>query len=326
MTLPYLFRLICLCAATFFLVHAALGLGLRLAARSIIRFANRMKPREATRFLLFVRFLPLVGTAFVVLGVCLPSYLWLEPRASLETVRAGFVIAAICGASIWISSLLRAGWAVAAARRFAQRCEETRTKSNFPGMDHPVDILDSDAPVLLMAGIVRPRLVLSRAVLSALSSEQLQSALRHEQAHRTSRDNFKRLLLLLSPEIVPFTRIFDPIDRAWAKFSEWAADDDACASDPERSVSLAESLVRVARMGAAPRSMPLCTSFIPPDQDLSARVGRLLRPQFVEMKSWRRVRTIFGGAACIIAALLTVILLRPSLLHSVHELLERLTH
>ncbi len=326
MTLPYFLRLICLCAAAFFLVHAVLGLALRLAARSIIQFAHRMKPREATHFLLMVRFLPFAGTAFVVLGVCLPSYLRLEPGAIQEKVSAGFIVVAACGAFLWISSLLRAGKAVAAAREFSRKCEETRADSVLPGMNLPVDILDSDAPVLFLAGIFRPRLVLSRGVIRTLSPQQFHSALRHEEAHRASGDNFKRLLLLLSPEILPFAQSFDSIDQAWAQFSEWAADDDASENDPERSLSLAESLVRVARMGAASRPLPLFTSFIPPGQDLSARVDRLLLPRSFDLKSWRRSRAIVGGASCTVVVLLTVLLARPGVLQSVHQLLERLTH
>jgi len=326
MTLPYVLRLICLCAAAFFLVHAALGLLLRLAARPIIQFAHRMKPREATHFLLLVRFLPVAASSFVVLSICLPSYLWFESGATKENVGAGFVIAALLGALIWIASLLRVGRAVAAAGQLVRKWKESCTESKFPGVSPPVEILESDAPVLLLAGVLRPRLVLSSGVLRSLSPQQLHSALRHEEAHRASRDNFKRLLLLLSPEIFPFARSFDLMDEAWALFSEWAADDDASGSNPEQSLTLAESLVRVARMGAAPRPAPLCTSFIPPDQDLAARVNRLLLPSSFQSELWRRLRAIFAGTACTLLVLLTFVLSRPSALQSVHQLLERLSH
>jgi beta-lactamase regulating signal transducer with metallopeptidase domain len=189
-----------------------------------------------------------------------------------------------------------------------------------------VDILDSEAPVIFLAGIFRPRLVMSNGVMRILSPQQLESVLRHEEAHSLSRDNFKRLLLLLSPGILPFLRSFALIDKAWAQFSEWAADDDATGSDPIQALSLAESLVRVARMGAGPRPLPLFTSFIPPDHDLSARVNRLLAPPLVRGNSWRRVRAILGCAACALVALITTLLVQPSALQSVHELLERLTH
>ncbi|MFZ0818522.1 MAG: hypothetical protein WAM91_00515 [Candidatus Acidiferrales bacterium] len=326
MTTPYFLRLICLCAASFFLVHAVLGLALHLASRSIVRFAHRMKPREATRFLLLLRLLPLTGSAIISLGICLPSYLRLEPGATQENVGMGFIFAALCGALVCISSLLRAGKAVSAARQFSRTCGKTCTRSSVPGTDLPIDIIESDAPVLLLTGVIKPRLVLSRVVMRTLTPQQLNSAIGHEEAHRASRDNFKRLLLLVSPEIIPFVRGFSSLDRAWAQFSEWAADDDASGDDLERSLSLAESLVQVARMGAAPRPLPLFTSFIPPDQDLSARVNRLLLPPSFELKTWRRMRAVAGVAASAMFILFTLLLVHPSALQSVHQLLERLTH
>ncbi|HUK30356.1 MAG TPA: M56 family metallopeptidase [Candidatus Acidoferrum sp.] len=326
MTLPYFIRLIGLCGASFFLVHAVLGIALRLAANSILRFANTMKPRDAARFLMLLRFLPFVGTTVVVLGICLPSYLWLEPGASEENVGAAFIAFAVCGASILLNSLLRSARALAASRKFGIWCRETRIKSELSATNLPVDILDSEAPVIFLAGVFRPRLALSTGVLRTLSPEQRKSVFRHEEAHRASRDNFKRLLLLLTPEILPFSRSFRLMDEAWAQFSEWAADDDATGNDPGHSLSLAESLVRVARMSAGPRPLPLFTSFIPPDHDLSVRVNRLLGPRSFESKSWRRVRAILGAAACALIALITVLLVQPSALQSVHELLEHLTH
>ncbi|HEV3221042.1 MAG TPA: M56 family metallopeptidase [Candidatus Acidoferrales bacterium] len=328
MTIPYLLRLLCLCAATFFLVHSALGLALRLASSSIVRFAHHMRPREATRFLLLLRFLPLALATFVVLGVCLPSYLWLEPGATSENVGTAFIIAAFCGASILIFSILRAGRAVAAARHFARTSDESRAAAapELAGVNLPHVVLESEAPVIFMAGVIRPRLVLSNGVMRTLSQQQLESVVRHEAAHRTSRDNLKRLLILLSPEILPFARSFDLMDHAWAQFSEWAADDDATGNDPERSLTLAESLVRVARMGAGPRPLPLFTSFIPPDDDFSARVNRLLHPPSFELKSWSRIRVIFGSAAYSLLLLIAVLLVRPSALLAVHQLLERLIH
>ena len=105
-----------------------------------------------------------------------------------------------------------------------------------------------------MVGAFRPQFVISRNVLETLSPEELDCAIRHERAHRTSADNFKRLLLLLAPDVLPFlTNAFSALDRSWITFSEWAADDSAVANDLQRSLSFAGALVHVAQMGAAPR-------------------------------------------------------------------------
>jgi beta-lactamase regulating signal transducer with metallopeptidase domain len=326
MTIPYFLRLICLCAASFFLVHAVLGFALSLTSRLIIKFAHRMKPREAARFLLVVRFLPLAVSAVVSLGICLPSYLRLEPGATEENVGTGFILAAICGTIILTLSLLRACRAVSAARRFTRQCDEICSEVCYHGTNLPIDVIECDAPVLLLVGVVKPRLVFSRAVMDVLSPQQIDSIIGHEQAHLVSRDNLKRLLLMLSPEIIPFVRCFDTLDHAWAQFSEWAADDDSSAGDPERSISLAESLVRVARMGAPPRPLPLFTSLVPPDQDLSARVNRLLVPPSSELKSWPRMRVFVGATAGAFVLFVALLLVLPGALQSVHQFLERLTH
>ena len=69
-------------------------------------------------------------------------------------------------------------------------------------------LLADKAPVLAVAGVVHPRLVISRRVMHGLTAEQRDAALRHERAHRTSRDNIKRFLILLSPDVLPFLRAF----------------------------------------------------------------------------------------------------------------------
>ena len=114
--------------------------------------------------------------------------------------------------------------------------------------------------------------------MNALPAEQLAAALRHEEAHRVSRDNLKRLLLLLTPGLLPGLHGFHAIERGWARFTEWAADDEAVAGDAHLSLYLAAALVRIARMGGAPAPSPLATSFLGDSRELSARVDRLLSP------------------------------------------------
>jgi len=141
-------------------------------------------------------------------------------------------------------------------------------------------IVNKDAPLLALVGLFRPRLIISDALLRSLSLEELQVALLHENAHRDSRDNLKRLVLLLAPAPIPFFRVFSALEQSWAKLSEWAADDEAVRGDSQRALSLATALLRVARMmGAAPCLSFLHTSLCAGDHDLSARVDRLLALQ-----------------------------------------------
>ena len=113
---------------------------------------------------------------------------------------------------------------------------------------------------------MHPQLLISKSVLNGLTAEQTEAALRHEQAHRTSRDNIKRFLILLSPDVLPFLRTFASLEHSWAKFTEWAADDQATAGDSHRALSLASALVRVARLGSKPQLSFLFSSLVSDDE------------------------------------------------------------
>ena len=61
----------------------------------------------AGRFLLALRLLPAALALFVVAGLCVPSYLWLEPETGPEEVGAGCLAAAILAAVLWGTSTAR---------------------------------------------------------------------------------------------------------------------------------------------------------------------------------------------------------------------------
>jgi beta-lactamase regulating signal transducer with metallopeptidase domain len=187
-------------------------------------------------------------------------------------------------------------------------------------------VIEGEAPLLAMSGLLRSRLLISRGVLRTLSAEELDAALSHEHAHRTSRDNVKRLLLLLAPDILPFVRPPRRLEHSWAKFTEWAADDQATSGDSSRAISLAAALVQVARMGTAPRLPFLSTSLLARDRDLAVRVNRLLRAVPVTPARPSKTRPLLRAASFLFACCLAALLLAPPTLSLVHELLELLLH
>jgi beta-lactamase regulating signal transducer with metallopeptidase domain len=162
--------------------------------------------------------------------------------------------------------------------------------------------------------------VISRGVVAALSTEQLSAVVRHERAHGASRDNLKRLLLLLAPGILPFASGFRNLERAWAKISEWAADDRAAAGKTRRSLSLAAALVRVARLGSA--APALATSLMADGADLSERVDRLLRPVRRTARRGHREPILTASAGLLLTGALIAVMAHPVTLHSAHECLE----
>lgn len=324
MSVSYLVRLVCLCLAAFFLVNAALSAAARAAAPAAIRVAETMRPRVATRWLLTLRLLPLSASLFVVLGLCLPSYLWWEPVDSGERIGLACLAAAGLGLWLWGAALCRVARSMALSVADLRRWRRLGSDVRTPETRLPILLMESEEPLLAQAGLLRPRIVISRGVLSALSEEQLAAALRHEGEHWTSRDNLKRLLLLLAPDIVPFARTQAVVDRAWSRLSEWAADDYAVEGDSGRSLTLASALVRMARMGHARPLAPLMASLVGEDEELTRRVDRLLHGGSAAQPRKRRLRQLLAGAALATTAALVALLLQPATFYAVHRLLEHL--
>ena len=328
MIFPYWLRLLCLCFASFFLIHCVLSLILWLVSRRMIRLAERIRPRLATTFLFFSRMAPAGLSLLIVLGLCVPSYLWLEPDSVAERIGFACVAAALLGFTTWNIAIARSLWAAAKSFRYTHQCQQAGREARICGESGPVLVLQQETPLLALTGVIQTRLLISRGVISVLTPSQLDAALRHEVAHRISRDNLKRLLLLLAPDVLPFSKAFASIDRVWNRLSEWAADDYAAGTDARRALSLAGAVVRVARMGAAPRALNLLTALIDDDQDLSIRVERLLYSKRANenLPQGSLLRVIVGCTALLVTGCISTALLWPATLSSVHELLERLVH
>jgi hypothetical protein len=294
MIASYAVRLVCLSLAVFLLVHTVLGAAVASIAPALVRWTERMRPRNAARLLLIARLSPAAAGLFVVLAFCIPSYLWLEPEAGAEEIGWLCVFAAIAAAALWGRAAVNLSRALLRSARYARYCERT------------------EAPVLMLTGVLRQRLVVSRVIRETLTSDQLDAALRHEQAHRRAHDNFKRLLQAATPRLPGFA----VLERAWSRISEWAADDDAVAGDVGRALCLADALVRVARLGAVPAEI----SFLGDGRDLAHRIERLLYPRTYAPSRGR----LIAAVATVVSAI-AIVALGPTL-ESAHRLLEQLVH
>lgn len=316
---PFVLKLLWLSLASFFVVHLAAGLVVWVLAPAVMRVAARMRACSAARLLLVTRLFPVAFALFVVVAFCVPSYLWLEPEAPTEEMSTPCLAAAILSALIWMISTTRAAQTIGQSVRYIRNCRHSAHELNLPAYQITGWVTGS-AHSIGLAGIFRPQVVIGRGILETLSREQLDMALRHEWAHAASRDNLKKLLLLLAPDVAPFLRKrFREMDQAWARFAEWSADDRAAAGDPRRALFLADALVAVARTGGEARTVPLMTSLVAQPGELSARVDRLFEIRPDRQKSPRRLPLI--GAGIVLTAL--VVPLGASILTAVHELLEK---
>ena len=299
MSAEYVVRLLCLSLAALFAVQFATGLAVRLLTPWIARVSCRATPRAATRLMLALRCLPPCLALFVVLAVCVPSYLWLEP------VDTGEELGWLCvvGAALAVAT-----WGVQATLGVRKVLQSRRSQRR---------IAEEGRPVVALAGIWRPRILISPSVAAALPQDQLDMAVSHETAHRTSRDNLKRLLLAFTPGLLPGFSGLAVLEQHWARLSEWAADDEAVSGDPERAIALASALVNVARMKIV---SPVLASSMLNGEDLAIRIERLLHPSQPAPAGSARQAWILAA----LAAGLLALAVRPATLEGVHELLERL--
>jgi beta-lactamase regulating signal transducer with metallopeptidase domain len=196
----------------------------------------------------------------------LRGFLTFERQLGSEQVSLWILLFASAGFVGWSESLIRGFGALWHSLRW-----------NY------ASVLETPELFLAVAGFWRPRIIASRGFLETIPAPERSIALRHELAHFESRDNWKRLFLLLTPRPIPFFRFgFRQLESAWMRFAERAADDAAVAGDPSRAVLLAEILVRTARSRCGAASPFLASALIGSPGELGARVERLLNESAAE--------------------------------------------
>jgi beta-lactamase regulating signal transducer with metallopeptidase domain len=309
MTPSYFSRLLLLSSGSFFLVFMILAAIVSWIAPAAVRRAASMRPQQAARWLLTLRLLPASLSAMVVALLCVPSYLRFEPHIPGEEAGVVCLAAALLGLSILGLALYRALSALIRSAAYLGQCDGRESQLNGEKI-----WIVPDGAGLALAGIVRPRLLISERAAAHLSSDQLAVALQHERAHRASRDNLKRLLIQLAPAVFPRLRT---LEQAWIQCAEWAADDRATEGDPDRSTALAAALVQVARLQSGLPMPALVTSLVAADEDLAQRVNRILDAPAIAEPNRRFELFAFSSAAILIAIL-------AMNLRMVHLLLESL--
>ncbi|HEX5424145.1 MAG TPA: M48 family metalloprotease [Candidatus Acidoferrales bacterium] len=328
MILSYWLRLVSLCFSAFFIVHAAAGIAVWLAESRAIRFAERITARSAARLLFWIRILPAGIAVACVVGICAPSYLRFEENASGEKVGFACLALALMGALVWAVSFCRGARTVLRSVRFTRLCRRTGRSVRFAGRPAKILVIQSRSPFLVQSGLLQPYIVISAGLLNNFSSGELEAALRHETAHWSSRDNWKRLLVSFLPEVLPVGRGFDLLERGWSKFTERAADDCVSAQGAGSALSLAAALLCLARMQATmgpPLWIPRSVSSLAGSDDLPGRIQRLLSPApDVPLIRSDYVRRILWGLGAVVATATVAAVASPVLLSSVHELLEHL--
>lgn len=312
--LPYLAHGATLALAWFLLLN--------LATTIVVAIVSRLTSGSSTRtwyqspaFCLTLRLSPAVVSMLFVAVLFVPSYWRYEPREFVEgfdvsLTTLAFAATAIIGSAAWrgVTSWRRA------ARRTADWMRAARPLT-LSGIRMPAFAIDTDAPIMALVGVLRPRLLIAQPVLDALTDEELRAAAAHELGHWRAFDNLKRLAMRSAPDLFSVTRAARTLERRWAAASEHAADRGAGADDRARC-ALASALVKVARLTPPVTPIGEPISALVDGGDITSRVRRLL-DDTQPIRSHSIVRWL-APALALVALMLTY----SPLLHTVHDVTE----
>jgi Zn-dependent protease with chaperone function len=270
-------------AALYLVRGATLALAWLLALNVVTTLAAAWAARRATAdrrartpaFWLALRLAPAGASIAFALFVFAPSYWRYEPRNLGEAFDLTIALFAIAGAALVAASAARglAAWRAAARRARAwKRMSRPLALDNAP---LPAFAVETAAPMMALAGILRPRLIVTRGVLEALTAEELRAAVAHELGHRRAWDNLKRLAMRAAPDLLRFSAVAAALESRWASAAEHAADRHACG-DARARCALASALVKIARL--TPASTPLAEpiSTLVDGGEIASRVEHLL--------------------------------------------------
>ena len=181
---------------------------------------------------------------------------------------------AVLGAAAWRSARL-----LAAAHRLTHAWREVSEPIALEGISVPAVAVTSPFPIVAVVGLRRPTLVIARSVLAACTPDELRAILAHEQGHIDRRDNLRRLMLAVSPDVLAWLPASDRLFAEWCDAAEEAADDDAAQVGAAGRLHLASALVKVARLATGqPASDVMPASALYCGTNLNTRVRRLLEP------------------------------------------------
>lgn len=263
--------------AFFATVYCPLSLLALLSWRRLVRMGL-----SSANLLFGLRIFSFTVSSVAAVFFAFPSF-WLMERATLDEDAATFALAAcslvILGAGL--SRVLKAQarttsavtkWSVASSSMGSKSMgpanpgSEPRTPALGPSMSAA-----NGAPALILAGIRRPKVMVSDMAAMVLSSDEMRMAVRHELAHMRSWDNLKKALI----SAIPFPGT-SGLENAWREAAELAADDAAVANRQD-ALDLASALIKLSRSSTQWSEPALASGFVSGSSSIALRVKRLPR-------------------------------------------------
>lgn len=311
MNVSFLLRIV----ASFAVVCVVASLALAPVLWIVQRHLGRLAPAARVRLLLALAAAPFFVAAALQLGwvvyhhVIDPSSLTATHDCSIPLTWPLALVGALMSVRVGRAAarVSHGAWrSFATGRRLAEISDVTA---------EGLHVTDEEVPHAFVLGLWRPRVFLSRGLLRAMDAPAVAAIVAHERAHVRRRDPLRRLIasLLLAFHVPAVAR---RLEALVARAHEVAADAEAASVVGDRP-SVAQTLVRLARLRLAPSPVPLPSASVL-GSDLEARVLDLLgSPQRADFPS----AFVVGTAAAVVTAL-AVAFAEP--LHAGGEVLARL--
>jgi Zn-dependent protease with chaperone function len=311
-----------------FLLHGttlalACFLAINLLLCAFVVMIVRREPRTSSPAFWFgLRVLPAIAAAAFVSIVFVPSYWLYEPRDFAEGFDASLTALAIAALVMVGAGAARGGAAWRRAKRRSRVWMRTACLIDLGTDRVPAFAIEAPAPIMALVGVWRPRLLVTRGLIDALTEEELTAGIAHELGHFRAWDNLKRLLMSAAPDLLAPTSMARFIERQWARAAEHAADRLCGAETPAFRCALASALVKVARLTPPEPALADPISTLVGGGDIALRVHILLDDR-AGPAVCRRRRLPLLTAAFAFAALVAAY---GPLLRTVHEVTELLVH
>ncbi|GIG28073.1 M56 family metallopeptidase [Cellulomonas marina] len=243
-------------------------------------------------------------------------------------VEAWVLVGALAVAGLIVTRLVwsTAGVLLRSRRRRARHANlvDLLGRAETDGLQHPggapLRVLDGPLPLAYCLPGRAPRVVLSGAALQALSAEQVQAVLAHEQAHLRARHDLVLESFTAAYQAVPRSlRSRIPLESV-ALLLEMVADDAARARcGPAPLASALAAMSTDGDLGAqdlGPAGRAARRQVRTPQGDRRRRVGRLQRPATAE----RALRAAVLGLAVAVLVLPTAFVVAPWLAQALPSL------
>lgn len=312
------------CLAVHATVASAASLAVVAAAsRPLARRLAAQAPVRRARTLFGLALLPAGLGIAATLGVALPAWILHEPRGGAEP--AGPVLLALAALGI-VLLVGRPAAAALEAWRTARLVRRWRAEGReMPGLPLPATRVELPGPLAALAGLLRPRLLLSRTLVEALEPGELEAVVEHERAHAAARENLRQWLLRASPDPLALFPAGRRLRTEYEQAAERAADEAACARVPP--LRLARALLKTASLAQGAPPLAVAAASLHREGAVADRVRALVvaherGPDPVPGAGSRRGQILLAAAA--LAALAAA----PGVpgLARVHAALEALVH